>query len=317
MSKPYEDWAARIRTGDRRAIARAISVMESGEAPAIPLLKMLFPSSRAAHVLGVTGPPGAGKSTLVELLAGGYRRRDVKVGILAVDPTSPFSGGALLGDRIRMQHLFTDDGVYIRSMAARGRLGGIAAGTSDAVVVLEAAGYDMVLIETVGVGQGEVDIASLADATLVVLAPGMGDDVQALKAGVLEIADLFVINKADRPGADHLAHEITSTIALAPGRDGWTPPVLQTIATSAQGVDGVEKAIDDFRAYCAASSVHGKRQREMWRHRLLHLVQEDLFGRWSRSRPPDGSIDIQIERIIRREQDPYSAAEELAGGLFH
>ncbi len=306
---PYEDWAGRIRAGDRRAIARAITATENGGAPPIPLLKLLYPFSRAAHLVGVTGPPGAGKSTLIELIAGGYRKRGLKIGILAVDPTSQFSGGALLGDRIRMQRLSTDRGVYIRSMATRGQLGGIAAATSDAVIVLEAAGCDTVLVETVGVGQGEADIASIADATLVVLAPGMGDDVQALKAGVLEIADVFVINKADQPGADRLEHELISIGAQARGR--WIPPVLQTVAATGQGVDRIERALGDFRAYCETSSLRAQRQREMWRHRLLNLVQEKLLERLARSSPPDGSLDAQVEKIVRRERDPYSAAEEL------
>jgi len=316
MAEPHEDWAARIRAGDRRAVGRAISLMESGDPSAIPLLKLLFPSSNTAHVLGVTGPPGAGKSTLVEKLAAGYRGRGLKVGILAVDPTSPFSGGALLGDRIRMQGLSTDEGVYIRSMATRGRLGGIAAATFDAVTVLEAAGCEAVLVETVGVGQDEVEVADLADATLVILVPGMGDDVQALKAGILEIADLFVINKADHPGADRLEHDLRSTMALAPRSDGWTPPILQTVATTGQGVDGVGKALDDFHAYRGTGPLHQKRQREKWRRRLLDLIRQKLFECWTQKRLMSGSVDAQVERITRREQDPYSAAEELVRDFF-
>ena len=311
MAESYEDWAKRIRTGDRRAIARAISVMESGEPSAIPLLKSLFSAGRVAHVLGVTGPPGAGKSTLVEKLAAGYRGRGLRVGILAVDPTSPFSGGALLGDRIRMQSLSTDDGVYIRSMATRGRLGGIAAATGDAVTVLEAAGCGTVLVETVGVGQDEVEVAALADTTVVILVPGMGDDVQALKAGILEIADLFVINKVDQPGAGRLEQELSSVMALAPRSKGWTPPILQTVATTGQGVDRVEKAIDDFRAYCEKDPLRRKHQRERWRRRLLDLVRQNLFERWAEKCLQNGPVDAQVERIARREQDPYSAAEEL------
>ncbi|HLI30373.1 MAG TPA: methylmalonyl Co-A mutase-associated GTPase MeaB [Terriglobia bacterium] len=317
MAEPNEDWAARIRAGDRRAVSRAISLVESGEPSAIPLLKLLFPSSHAACVLGITGSPGAGKSTLVEKLAAGYSSRGLKVGILAVDPTSPFSGGALLGDRIRMQSLATHDDVYIRSMATRGCLGGIAAATGDAITVLEAAGCQTILVETVGVGQDEVEVATLADATLVILVPGMGDDVQALKAGILEIADVFIINKSDQPGADRLERELRSTMTLAPRGVGWTPPVLQTVATTGQGLDGVEKAIEDFRTYRETGPLHQKRQREKWRRRLLGLIRQRLFERWDQKGLMSGSVDAQVERIARREQDPYSAAEELIRGLFY
>src|SRR5487761_15820 len=316
MAELLQDWAEKIRTGDRLAIARAISVMENGGPPAIPLLKSLFPSGRSAHVLGLTGPPGAGKSTLLEKLARGRRGRGLKVGILAVDPTSPFSGGALLGDRIRMQIFAAEDGVYIRSMATRGRLGGIAAATGDAVTVLEAAGCEMILVETVGVGQGEVEIAVLADATVVILVPGMGDEIQALKAGILEIADILVINKADHPGAGRLEQELRSMMAFATHNEGWTPPVLQTVATTGQGIDGVEKALGDFCAYSETGSLRINRQRERCRHRLIELIRQDLFERWIQEGRMNGSVDAQVERIAQREQDPYSAAEELVKSFF-
>ncbi|MGH9355305.1 MAG: methylmalonyl Co-A mutase-associated GTPase MeaB [Terriglobia bacterium] len=310
MAEPLKSWAERIRAGDRRAIARAISVIEREGQPAVPLLKSLFPYA-AALVVGLTGPPGAGKSTLLEKLAQRCRGKDQKVGILAVDPTSPFSGGALLGDRIRLQALSLDNGVYIRSMATRGHLGGVAAATGGAVTVLAAAGCDTVFVETVGVGQDEVDIAVTSDITVVIVAPGMGDDVQALKAGILEIADLFVVNKADHPGADRLEQELRSVIALAPRAGDWIPPVLQTVATAGDGVEAVEKALDDFRDFCEKSSMRGQRQREKWRRWLRDTIRQRLFERWVRERRLDGLIDAQVERIAHREQDPYSAAEEL------
>src|SRR5439155_1516314 len=243
----YEEWAAKIVTGDRRAIARATSAVENGEAAGVALLKLLFPKVSPAYVIGVTGSPGAGKSTLAEKLAIEYRRHDCRVGIVAVDPTSPFSGGAILGDRIRMQSLSGDEGVFIRSMATRGRLGGLAPGAHDVVTILEAAGCQVVLVETVGVGQDEVEVARLADATALLLVPGMGDDVQTFKAGVMEIADVFVINKADRPGADRVEQEVAAMLSIGPRTDAWRPPILKTVATTAEGIAGLREALDRFR----------------------------------------------------------------------
>lgn len=224
MPERILDLAGKVVTGDRRAIAQAISGIEDRDAGAIPLLKGLFARTGRAYVVGVTGSPGAGKSTLVEKVAAQFRRRGARVGILAVDPTSPFSGGAILGDRVRMQSLANDPGVFIRSMATRGQLGGLAASTHDAAVVLDAAGYEVILIETVGVGQDEVDVARLADVTVLLLVPGMGDDIQTFKAGVMEIADLYVVNKADRPGADRIEQEVTAMLGLSTRADGWSPP---------------------------------------------------------------------------------------------
>ena len=286
--------------------------MESGEAAGIELLKHLFPKSGGAYVIGVTGSPGAGKSTLVEKLAGEYRRSGLRVGIIAVDPTSPFSGGAILGDRIRMQALSTDDGIYIRSMATRGHLGGLAPAAHDVVTILDAAGCQVVLVETVGVGQDEVEIARHADVTALLLVPGMGDDVQTFKAGVMEIADLYVINKADRPGADRVEQEVTAMLSMAPRRDGWHPPVLRTVATTGEGIAPLRGALEQFRVFGEQHALRLERQREQWRARLLELLRQNLFES-AIGELRDGAIESRVEDVLARRRDPHSVVEELIG----
>lgn len=306
-----DPWAEQIVSGDRRAIASAISAVENGTPEAVGLLKLLFPKSGRASVVGITGAPGAGKSTLVEKLAGEYRARGSRVGIVAVDPTSPFSGGAILGDRIRMQGLARDDGVYIRSMATRGRLGGLAPTTHDVVMILDAAGYDVVLTETVGVGQDEVDVARLADVTVLLLVPGMGDDVQTFKAGVMEIADIFVVNKSDRPGAGRVAQEVTAMLSIAPRPDGWQPPILQTVATTGEGVAELHKTLGQFRAFGEKTALRRERQRARSRARLLELVRQRAFEKVAAEPLRSGSLDRHVEDIVARRRDPYSVAEEI------
>ena len=310
----YEEWAAKIVTGDRRAIARAISAVENGEAAGVALLKLLFPKVSPAYVIGVTGSPGAGKSTLAEKLAIEYRRHDCRVGIVAVDPTSPFSGGAILGDRIRMQSLSGDEGVFIRSMATRGRLGGLAPGAHDVVTILEAAGCQIVLVETVGVGQDEVEVARLADATALLLVPGMGDDVQTFKAGVMEIADVFVINKADRPGADRVQQEVSAMLSLVPRKDAWSPPIVKTVATTAEGVARLREALDGFRAFGDQSALRVKRQQEKWRARLLEMLRQTLFEKAVAERLRDGAIDRYVEAVRNHRRDLHSVVEEIVEG---
>jgi len=310
----YEEWAAKIVTGDRRAIARAISAVENGEAAGVALLKLLFPKVSPAYVIGVTGSPGAGKSTLAEKLAIEYRRHDCRVGIVAVDPTSPFSGGAILGDRIRMQSLSGDEGVFIRSMATRGRLGGLAPGAHDVVTILEAAGCQVVLVETVGVGQDEVEVARLADATALLLVPGMGDDVQTFKAGVMEIADVFVINKADRPGADRVQQEVSAMLSLVPRKDAWSPPIVRTVATTAEGVARLREALDGFRAFGDQSALRVKRQQEKWRARLLEMLRQTLFEKAVAERLRDGAIDRYVEAVRNHRRDLHSVVEEIVEG---
>jgi len=312
MTESQQDWAEKIVAGDRRAMARAISAVENGERAGIELLKTLFPKSGGAYVVGITGSPGAGKSTLVEKLAGEYRARGLRVGIIAVDPTSPFSGGAILGDRIRMQALSTDEGVYIRSMATRGHLGGLAPAAHDVVSIMAAAGCQVVLIETVGVGQDEVEVARHADATALLLVPGMGDDVQTFKAGVMEIADLYVINKADRPGADRVEQDVTAMLSMAPHRDGWQPPIVKTVATTGEGVGRMREALEQFRAFGEKQSLQVQRQREQWRARLLEILRQALFEEAIGQVRP-GTLDARVEEVLSRRRDPHSVVEDLIG----
>jgi LAO/AO transport system kinase len=307
MADSIQSWAAKVLAGDRRAIARAISAVEAGDTLGTELLKRLFPASGKAEVIGVTGSPGTGKSTLVEKLAGEYRRAGARVGIIAVDPTSPFSGGALLGDRIRMQSLSSDKEIYIRSMATRGQLGGLAPTTHDVVTILDAAGCDVVLIETVGVGQDEVEVARLADATALLLVPGMGDDVQTFKAGVMEIADIYVINKTDLPGADRLEQEVQAMLSMASRADGWRPPIVKAIATTGSGVGEVRQ----FRSFQEQSALKEKRRRSYWRSRFLELLRRNLFEEVLRERLRDGSLEQVVDDLLQHRADPYSLVERI------
>jgi LAO/AO transport system kinase len=315
MPDELDDWAKKVLAGDRRAVSTAITAVENQQETGIRLLKHLFVNASSALVVGVTGAPGAGKSTLVEKLAAEYLRLGKRVGILAVDPTSPFTGGAILGDRIRMQSLAHAEGVFIRSMATRGQLGGLAPATHDVVTVLEAAGCQVVLLETVGVGQDEVEVARLADATLLLLVPGMGDDVQTFKAGVMEIADLFVINKADRAGADRLEQEVSAMLSIAIKHGQWRPPILKTIATDGTGVAEVVQALDRFRAFGLEQNLAARRAREKWKARLLELLRQELFSKVVSPHLSSGVLDAGIEQILARRRDPHSVAEDLIADL--
>jgi len=310
------DFVEKILAGDRRSIARAISSMENRDPSAVPLLRELFPRAGRARVVGLTGSPGAGKSTLVEKLAAEYRRRGGRVGILAVDPTSPFSGGAILGDRVRMQSLANDPGVYIRSMATRGQLGGLAPTTQDAVTILDAAGCEIVLIETVGVGQDEVEVARLADVTVLLLVPGLGDDIQTFKAGVMEIADVYVINKADRAGADRVEQEVTGMLSMASRPDGWRPPIVKTVATTGLGISELVQALDQFYAFSEKVDVTGRRRKEHWRSRLLDLLRQTLFERAVADPLLDGSLDRQVADLLSHQRDPHQVVEEIIAALL-
>ena len=300
---------AGVLAGDPRAVARAISLVEDDTSVGNELLQAVFAHTGRAQVIGVTGAPGAGKSTLVDRLTLEIRREGKAVGIIAVDPTSPFSGGAVLGDRVRMGRHFSDSGVFIRSMATRGHLGGLARTTGDVALVLDASGKDVVVIETVGVGQAEVDIARTADVSIVVLVPGTGDEIQALKAGIMEIADIFVVNQADRDGADTLAQAIASNQALRPAGAGeWRPPILKTVATAGEGVAELWAAIGQFQAHSASASQARRRTRQAYR--LRELLSQQFIQQLERTLPP-GELDRLVDRITAREIDPYSAVTEL------
>ena len=301
--------ADKILAGDRRAIARAISAVENRTPEGIRLLRALFPHSGKGLIVGVTGSPGAGKSTLVEKLAADLRRDHEQVGIVAVDPTSPFSGGAILGDRIRMNSLFADEGVYIRSMATRGQLGGLALATQDVVTVLDAAGCGTILVETVGVGQDEVEIARQADVTILVLVPGMGDDIQTFKAGVMEIADIFVINKSDQAGADRVEQELRAMLSISPRRDDWDPPIVRTVATEGSGIGELRSALCKFREHAERGTLKSRRAARA-RARLLEVVRQRLLDRVL-GQVSEDSLAVYAEDLAARRRDPYSLADEI------
>jgi LAO/AO transport system kinase len=305
-----EELARGVLAGMARPIGRAISEVERDSGTVPDILRRLFPRTGRARIIGITGPPGAGKSTLVQRLAQAYRKQGRRVGIVAVDPSSPFTGGAILGDRIRMAEIYTDPGVFIRSMATRGALGGLARSTSDAVDVLDAAGFDVVVIETVGVGQDEVDIVRAADTVAVVLVPGLGDDIQAIKAGILEIADVFVVNKADREGSDRVVAELSMMLDFA-GHPAWRPPIVKTSATTATGVADAVKALEAHGAFLSESGEGPKRRAVRARSRLLALV-EGRFRRAVEARAPEpNGLEEAVRAVVAREEDPYSAAGRL------
>jgi LAO/AO transport system kinase len=302
--------AARVLAGDPRAIARAISLVENGAPEGAALVRSVFHRTGRAYLVGVTGPPGAGKSTLVNMLTSELRGRGQTVGVIAVDPSSPFSGGAVLGDRLRMQQHAADAGVFIRSMATRGQLGGLARGTADAATILDAAGKDVVIIETVGVGQDEVAIVRAADVSLVTLIPGAGDDVQALKAGIMEIADIFVVNKADLEGADRVVTAIEGMLALGPKASGaWVPPIVKTVATEGQGLPELVAAIDAFRAQQPERL--SARRRGRGEYRLRDLVSHRFMTHLERHVLAQGELDAMVDRIAVGDIDPYAAADQL------
>jgi LAO/AO transport system kinase len=311
MGVAANNWADQVRAGDVRAISRAITAIENRDPRAIEILRSLFPSTGQAYLTGITGAPGTGKSTLVDRLAAFYRKQQQTVGIIAVDPTSPFTGGAILGDRIRMQSHATDAGIYIRSMATRGFLGGLASATGDVALLLDAAGKQIVLIETVGVGQDEIDIVRLADCTVVVLVPGLGDDVQNMKAGLMEIADIFVLNKSDREGVDRLEQQLQAMLQIVPVRDGWKPPVVRTVASENKGIEALAAAIADFRGHFQHTRERHSKKIEHWKQRLVELLEARLLERVLGSPQGEKTLHALAQEVAERKKDPYAAVSEL------
>lgn len=310
MSISAPDLLERARAGDRRATARLLSIVENDEPDAAGVLRSVYPETGRARIVGVTGPPGGGKSTLVDRLAGAYRELGDRVAVVAVDPSSPFSGGALLGDRIRMRERFLDEGVFIRSMASRGHSGGLARTTARVVNVLDALGYGVVLVETVGVGQEEVDVVRVGDTVCLVTVPGLGDDIQALKAGVLEIADVLVVNKADRPGADEAARDLAQMVTLGKPRTAWQPPIVRTVAATGEGLDLLVAAIERHGAWSSGSGERERRRREAARVEVESILREALVKRL-RTRVGDDRVDAAVARVADRAVDPYAAVAEL------
>jgi LAO/AO transport system kinase len=310
------DLIERLRQGDVRALARAVSLVENDAPSARQILSSCFPLTGNALRIGITGPPGAGKSTLVDGLARQYRSKQTTVGVIAVDPTSPYTGGAILGDRIRMRDHDSDAGFYMRSMATRGSLGGLARTSADVALVIEASGKHRLLLETVGVGQDEIDIVRLADVTIVVLMPGMGDDIQSIKAGIMEIADIFVVNKSDRQGADRVEKEVRSMQSLAAEHGSWIPPVVKTIATTGTGIEELEQAIDRFQAWLAEDGKLLARREAHWRTRIMEMVRHELLRALRGHGLSDEDLLTVSQQIARRQQDPYQFVPQLVEQLL-
>jgi len=311
MTLPIDNWAAQVCAGEVRAISRAITAIENHAPEAEALLQRVFAQTGGAYLTGVTGAPGTGKSTLVDRLAAYYRKQNEQVGVIAVDPTSPYTGGAILGDRIRMQSHAGDAGMFIRSMATRGFMGGLARATAEVALLLDAAGKQEVLIETVGVGQDEVDIVRLADCVLVVMVPGLGDDIQNMKAGLMEIGDIFVLNKAEREGADRLEQQLLAMLSLVMPRDGWQPPVVRTVATENKGIDVLAETIGKFRAHFEKSGERQRKHVEHWKRRLLGLLESRLVERVLGGADGEARLTEMAREVAERRKDPFTAVNEM------
>ena len=310
INAQHQSLIAALLAGDRRALARAITIVENWAPGAAEILRSTYTHTGRSFIFGVTGPPGAGKSTLVDVLARLWRDGGKTVGIIAVDPSSPFTGGAILGDRIRMTNIGTDPGVFIRSLATRGHLGGLSQAAADVVKVLDASGKDVIIVETVGVGQAEVEIAGLAHTTAVVVVPGMGDDVQAIKAGILEIGDVFLVNKADRDGADRTVMELEVMLDLA-NRQGWRPPIVKTVAATSENCGAALEAIERHHRNLIESGLLEKRRMAQGEHELRELVGRFAAARILKRAEESGEFASLAQRVASRSLDPYSAAEQI------
>jgi LAO/AO transport system kinase len=311
MPPAVEKWAEEVRAGEVRALSRAITAIENHDANAEPLLRTLFPHTGHAYLVGVTGAPGTGKSTLVDRLAAHYRKQHEAVGVIAVDPTSPYSGGAILGDRIRMQGHASDSGMFIRSMATRGFLGGLSRSTSEVALLLDAAGKRQILIETVGVGQDEIDIVRLADCVIVVVVPGLGDDIQNMKAGLMEIADIFVVNKSDREGADRVEQQLHAMLSLVMPQHDWHPPVVRTVASENRGIDALAETLARFREHFASRPERQKKHVEHWKKRLVELLESRLLDRALGGAAGEAQLTELASAVAERRKDPFTAVNEI------
>jgi len=305
------DLVSEALSGSVRALAKLITMVENEMPGATEVLQQLYPKTGHAYIVGITGPPGSGKSTLTDKVTKELRKKEYTVGIVAVDPSSPFTGGALLGDRLRMQDIASDEGVFVRSMATRGTLGGLSKATADTIKILDAFGKDFILIETVGVGQDEVDIVKTADTTLLISVPGLGDEIQALKAGIMEIGDIFVVNKADREGADRLVAELSLMLDLNPSASPWRPPIIKTIATMGEGIPGVTEKILEHRQFLEKGKGLVQKRNERARGEVINLIEQEITKYIQKMLKYDLSFDQVIEQVVAREKDPYSYAQKV------